>query len=176
LKSKKIILITIIALIGLCVLAWVIFRAGNLETVLQSSTYIEMFEPEDIGHDMNLMAHGIVENMTLDIVRISNETNGIATATINITIPDVASALIETMESFPNMENIDEATFENRFTSNMQNHFITLRKEFEVIQQGWAWRVSNREDIDNLIDEQQTAMFIRLLEYSEFEQITLPTF
>jgi len=122
------------------------------------------------------MASGIMENMTLDIAEISDEVDGTATATINITIPDIGSIFIETLESFPDTEEIDEDIFENRFVANMQNHTIVLRREFEVVEQSGIWQITNKEYIDDLISEQQTAIFIKLLEYSEFEPITLPTF
>ena len=172
-KSKKRILISTLIILIICLglgLTWFL----TTEEILQSSTYMEMFEIEGLEQEMSPMEQGIIENMTLDIVRISDEINGIATATINITIPDVPSIFIETVESFPNIENMSESAFKNRLTSNMQNQFITLREEFEVIQQGGMWRILNSEDIDNLINDQITALFIRILEYTEFEPITLP--
>jgi len=175
--SKNKILIAIVILTAVCILGWIILSVLNTEEVLQSSSYVEMFGAESIGANVDPIEAGILENMTIDIVRISNANNNRATATMNITIPDVASAFIETIDSFTNIENVSDAVLHNRFSSNLQNHsFITVRREFEVIQQGGTWRILNKEDIDSIIDEQETELFIRLLEHSDFEPITLPTF
>ena len=176
-RSKKIILSVIVTLTITCLaLAWFIFRGLTEEEILQSSSYADMFGSESVRRDVSPMESGIAENMILDIVRISNEINGTATATVNITIPDVASVFIETIESFPNMQNVSETIFNNRMIANMQNYTITLRREFDVVQQGGEWQIANREDIDRLISEQQTALFIKMLEYSDFEPMALPTF
>jgi len=175
LKNK--ILITIAILIVMClVLGMVILHVLNREEILQSSTYTEMFGSQSMRQDMSPMESGIIENMTLDIVRISDEVNGTAMATVNVTIPDVPTILIETVESFPDIDNIDESVLDNKFTANMQNHFITLRKEVEVVQQGGRWQIADEDFVDNLIDEQISVLFVRILEHTDFEPMALPSF
>ena len=92
-NSKKVILIIIVVLIAIClVLAWFILRGQTEEKILQSSSFIEMFGDDSIGLEQDI-PNTFRANMKFDIIGISNENNGRAMATINVTMPDLARVL-----------------------------------------------------------------------------------
>ena len=171
-KLKKGILVIISVLVILCLgLTWFILRSISEEEIIQSSSFIDMFGLENMGQPYNAVAQGIVENMHFDIVGISGEVNDRAIATISVTVPDIVRIYIETVDSFQSLEGVSDNIFYDRLASNMQNHSMTIRRDFEVMQKSGEWRILNRREIDNLIEEQLDKLMLELLRRVDFTPV-----
>ena len=166
---KKIVLIVILILVVVGIaLTWFIISRQNQEEVLQSSSYVEMFGL--INENENTLEYSFRENMTFDIVEISEANNGRNIATINVTMPDLVMTHRELYERYSN-DNMTDDEAERKIKNYMQSHFVTVRRDFEVAKERGEWRIRNTEELNELIVEQVEALFIEILSTINFDGI-----
>jgi len=176
-RKKKILLgaISSVFILSLLLMLGAVYlrNTQSVEEILQSSTYKEMFGISNMEQGQNPVAYGILENMTFDIVEISDMNNNSAIATINVTMPDMVRIYLEIADSVEALGDISENVLWDMAMLNIQNYFITVRREMEVIQNGERWRILNRSEIDDIILEQQNELVIELIKRTEFEPINI---
>jgi len=157
--------------IFICIGLFFLVGCRNTEKVLQSSSYAEMFGLENIGIAENTPEHKVLENMTIDIIEIFEGNNYQTMATVDINMPDIIRIALETADDFQHSENFLDIDFNNALMSNIENHFITFRREIEVIEENGKWNIVDRSEIDNILFEQGEQLLIELILRLDMEPI-----
>jgi len=166
-KSRNTLLIILaILILVLLVLSWAIFRSLGSEEVLQSSSYVEMFGTTSMGE--NNLNDEFKRNIRLDIVEVNRDRNGTSTARTNVIMPDLIRTYREINENY-DVNNMSTRELDEKLIVYLRNNLTTIQREFEVINQGGNWVISDNSNFDALLEEQADALMMEIFRSMIFE-------